>query len=254
MEETISLKEIFEVIKKRLLLIIAFVLGAAVIAAIISYFVLTPTYQSSSQFIVNQGQQDPNVQYNVNDIRTNVEIINTYNVVIKSPAILEEVVDELNLPYTSGALSEKLQVSSEQNSQVVTVTATDEDPALAVQLANTTVSIFQDKISDIMNVDNVSVLSQAELSENPSPVAPNPMLNIAIAIVIGAMVGVGISFLLEYLDNTITTEEDIENKIGLPVLGIISHIDDADVREDQFKFQAQRTKRGGFDGAAKKSI
>ncbi|APC49630.1 capsular biosynthesis protein [Virgibacillus halodenitrificans] len=254
MEETISLKEIFEVIKKRLLLIIAFVLGAAVIAAIISYFVLTPTYQSSSQFIVNQGQQDPNVQYNVNDIRTNVEIINTYNVVIKSPAILEEVVDELNLPYTAGALSEKLQVSSEQNSQVVTVTATDEDPALAVQLANTTVSIFQDKISDIMNVDNVSVLSQAELSDNPSPVAPNPMLNIAIAIVIGAMVGVGISFLLEYLDNTITTEEDIENKIGLPVLGIISHIDDADVREDQFKFQTQRMKRGGFDGAAKKSI
>ncbi|WP_077358741.1 YveK family protein [Virgibacillus halodenitrificans] len=254
MEETISLKEIFEVIKKRLLLIIAFVLGAAVIAAVVSYFVLTPTYQSSSQFIVNQGQQDPNVQYNVNDIRTNVEIINTYNVVIKSPAILEEVVDELNLPYTSGALSEKLQVSSEQNSQVVTVTATDEDPALAVQLANTTVSIFQDKISDIMNVDNVSVLSQAELSENPSPVAPNPMLNIAIAIVVGAMVGVGISFLLEYLDNTITTEEDIEKKIGLPVLGVISHIDDADVRADQFKFQSERTKRGGFDGAAKKSV
>lgn len=55
MEETISLKEIFGVIKKRLLLIIAFVIGAALIAAIVSYFVLTPTYQSSSQFIVNQG-------------------------------------------------------------------------------------------------------------------------------------------------------------------------------------------------------
>ncbi|OZU88248.1 capsular biosynthesis protein [Virgibacillus indicus] len=254
MEETISLKEIFGVVKKRLLLIIAFVLGAALIAAVISYFVLTPTYQSSSQFIVNQGQQDPNVQYNVNDIRSNVEIINTYNVIIKSPAILDEVVEELNLPYSAGALSEKLQVSSEESSQVVSVTATDEHPQMAVDIANTTVGIFQDKIPDIMNVDNVSVLTEAQLSENPAPVAPNPILNIAIAVVLGAMVGVGIAFLLEYLDNTVTTEEDIENKLGLPVLGVISHINDSDVRGDHYTFQPERSKRSGFNGAQKKSI
>lgn len=254
MEETISLKEIFGVVKKRLLLIIAFVLGAALIAAVVSYFVLTPTYQSSSQFIVNQGQQDPNVQYNVNDIRSNVEIINTYNVIIKSPAILDEVVEELSLPYSAGSLGEKLQVSSEQSSQVVTVTATDENPQMAVDIANTTVGIFQDKIPDIMNVDNVSVLTQAQLSENPTPVAPNPILNIAIAIVLGGMVGVGIAFLLEYLDNTVTTEEDIESKLGLPVLGVISHINDTDLRGDHFAFQPERSKRGGFNGAQKKSI
>ncbi|GAB3042037.1 YveK family protein [Virgibacillus ainsalahensis] len=251
MEETISLKEIFGVIKKRLLMIIAFVLGAALIAAVVSYFLLTPTYESSSQFLVNQSNPDPAQEFTQNDIRTNVELINTYNVVIKSPAILDQVVEELSLPYSAGALSEKIQVASEEQSQVVTVTATDENPAMAVDIANATVGIFQNEIPDIMNVDNVSILTEASLSENPSPVAPNPVLNIAIAVVLGAMVGVGLAFLLEYLDNTVTTEDDIEKHLGLPVLGVISHINDSEVRGNHLTFQPRRSE---YNGAQKKSI
>src|SRR5690625_1407187 len=226
MEETISLKEIFEVIKKRFWLISAFVCGAAVIAAAISYFVLTPTYEANSQFIVNQGEQDQSAQYSINDVRMNVELINTYNVIITSPVILEEVVETLNLPYSSGSLKDKIQVSSAENSQVVTVTVTDESPVTAAEISNTTVEVFQDKLPDLMNVDNVKILSEAKLSENPSPVAPKPMLNIAIALVLGGMIGVGLAFLLEYLDTTITTEEDVEKYLELPVLGVISHIEE----------------------------
>src|SRR5699024_4511291 len=134
MEETISLKEIFEVIKKRLLLIISCVLGAALIAAVVSFFVLTPTYESSSQFIVNQGEQSTDAQFNSEDIRTNVELINTYNVIIKSNAILDDVSESLNGIYSSDQLKDKIQVASEENSQVVTVTATDEKPSLAVDI------------------------------------------------------------------------------------------------------------------------
>ena len=252
MEETISLKEIFEVIKKRLLLIIALMLGAALVAAIISYFVLTPTYENSSQFLVTQSNNtDMNAQLTQADVRTNVELINTYNVIITSPAVLEPVIEELNLDISSSQLAGKLQVASADNSQVVTVTATDPDPALATEIANTTVEVFQDKIPDLMNVDNVSILSEAQLAENPSPVAPNPILNIAIAIVLGAMVGVGIAFLLEYLDNTIKSEEDIEQKHGIPVLGVISHIDEKDMRTENFEAREIRTVRGGLDGAKK---
>lgn len=252
MEETISLKEIAEVIKKRLLLIITFVIGAALIAAIISYFVLTPTYESSSQFLVNQSKQDANTQVDSTDIRTNVEMINTYNVIIKSPAILDDVTKELKLNMTSSQLSDKIQVASADQSQVVTVTATDTDPALATEIANTTVEIFQEKIPDIMKVDNVTILSQAELSANPSPVAPNPVLNIAIAVVLGAMVGVGIAFLLEYLDNTIKSEQDIEKNLQVPILGAVSHMEDGDIRVEQAQGSSRR-ERGGMNGAQKKS-
>ena len=253
MEETISLKEIFEVIKKRLLLIISCVLGAALIAAVVSFFVLTPTYESSSQFIVNQGEQSTDAQFNSEDIRTNVELINTYNVIIKSNAILDDVSESLNGIYSADQLKDKIQVASEENSQVVTVTATDEKPSLAVDIANTTVETFQDKIPDIMNVDNVSVLTKAIKGDDPSPVAPNPMLNIAIAVVLGGMVGVGIAFLLAYLDNTITTEDDIEKHLDLPLLGVISHINNDDIRGDQLAKQKSRRGKGGLNAQKKSS-
>src|SRR5699024_10595938 len=199
MEETISLKEIFEVIKKRLLLIISFTIGAALIAAVVSFFILTPIYQSTTQFIVNQSQQDEqsNMQLDQNMIRTNVELINTYNVIITSSAILNEVIAELELSYSPEALMNNIQVSSEQDSQVVTVTVKDPDPELATEIANTTVHVFQDKVPDLMNVDNVNILSEAVTKAEPKPVEPKPMLNIAIAIVLGAMLGVGLAFLLE---------------------------------------------------------
>jgi len=254
MEETISLKEIYEVLKKHFLLILSIVFAAALIAAIVSYFVMTPKYEANSQFIVNQAEADPDMQYGVNEVRMNVELINTYNVIIKSPAILDQVIDELNLAYTTSELGDRIQVESAEDSQVVTVTAQDESAARAVDMANTTVEVFQEEIPDIMNVDNVSVLSTAELSENPTPVAPNPILNIAIAIVLGAMVGVGLAFLLEYLDNTITTEEDVEKQLGLPILGVISKVQDSDLRGGQVRFQPNQTKRGEYHGAQKKSV
>lgn len=256
MEETISLKEIYEVIKKRFLLIVGFVCGAAVIAALVSYFVLTPTYQSSSQFLVNQVKQDPAQQFNVNDIRTNVELINTYNVILRSPVILDDVVEELNLPYGANVLKNKIQVSNEQDSQVVAVTVTDPSSEMATSIANATVEIFQNKVPELMSgVDNVHILSAAVTPPDPSPVSPRPLLNIAIAIVLGGMVGIGIAFLIEYIDNSIRTEEDIEKKLELPVLGVISHISNEDIRSDQFRFQQNRVTRGAYDvSPQKKSI
>lgn len=230
LEETISLQEIFIIIKKRMLLILAFIIGAVLIAAIVSLFIITPTYEASTKFLVNQGQQDPAAPYNVNDIRTNVELINTYKNIIESTAISGEVVNELNLPYTPDRLVNNIKVASEQNSQVVTVTVSDTDPAQAVKIANTTVTIFQEKLPDIMNVDNVNILTEAELPAHPKPVSPKPTLNMAIAFVLGGMIGVGLAFLIEYLDNTIRTEQDVEQHLGLPVLGVISQISDKDVR------------------------
>ncbi|MGP4070389.1 YveK family protein [Halobacillus sp. B29] len=232
MEETISLKEIFEVLKKRLLLIIGLAAGAAIISALVTFFVLTPSYEASSQFIVNQSQADTAENpYNVDDIRTNVELINTYNVIIKSPRILDQVVEELGLDVTSGTLSDKIQVSNAEQSQVVNVVATDEDPQQAAAIANTTVQVFKEDIPQLMNVDNVNVLSEAAVGSTPTQVSPKLSLNIAIALVVGLMIGVGLAFLLEYLDNTLKSEGDIESHLELPVMGVVSTITEEDLPE-----------------------
>lgn len=253
MEETISLKEIMQVLKKRLGLIIFLTVAAALISGLATYFLITPMYQSNSQFIVNQQNTETD-SVDINEIRSNVEIINTYNVIIQSSRILNEVIEELNLPITAGALSEKINVASEQNSQVVTITATDADPAMAVAIANTTVEVFQNNIDELMNVDNVNVLSEAELAAAPSPVSPKPSLNIAIALVIGAMLGVGLAFLLEYLDNTIKTEQDIEQKLNMPVIGAISHIKESDLATAHYQTSTIRKReRGDLNGKKKKT-
>src|SRR5699024_5272988 len=107
-------------------------------------------------------------------------------------------------------------------------------------IANATVEIFKERLPDLLNVDNVSVLSEAEITENPSPVAPKPNLNIAIAIVLGAMLGIGLAFLLEYLNTQIESEEEIEKRLEVPVLGSISQIEDKDVVT-----MTRQTRRGG---------
>ncbi|WP_243356701.1 YveK family protein [Bacillus litorisediminis] len=246
MEETISLREIFETLKKRFLLIVSITLLAIVASGVISYFFLTPIYQSSTQLLVNQERTDQSF-LNAGDIQANLQLINTYSVIIKSPAILGEVIEELSLDLTSPQLNEKIQVQSEQNSQVVTVSVEDPDPALAAEIANTTALVFQDQVVDLMNVNNVTILSEATVSQNP--VQPRPLLNMAIALVVGLMVGVGIAFLLEYLDNTIKTEQDIEKILALPVLGVITTIDDEDFEELGMRAARKTETRGESIGA-----
>jgi len=233
MEETISLQEIIDILKKHLKLIVITTLLFIVVSALISYFYLTPIYQSSTQFIVNEQKRDGDTQLQIDSgtIRTNIELINTYNVIITSSAILDVVIDNLNLPYAAETLKKKITVASEQNSQVVTVTVKDPDPILATDIANETVGVFQDKLPEIMNIDNVSILSQAYTPVEPKPVEPNKQLNIAIAGVIGFMLGVGGAFLIEFLDTKIRNENDIE-AVGLTVIGTIFTIDAEDIRKD----------------------
>ncbi|TFH63650.1 YveK family protein [Peribacillus frigoritolerans] len=222
MEETISIKDIFKTLKKRWKLIMLLTLIAALISGTISYFLLTPIYQSSTQILVNQKQSEN--QLDSAQIRSNIDMINTYSVIIKSPAILEKVIDELELDQSVEQLSEKITINSQENSQVFSLTVQHSNPTKAVEIVNTVSATFQKEIKDIMNVDNVSVLAKAEIKDDPTPVKPNPLLNIAIAVVVGLVAGVGLAFLLEYMDNTIKDEEDIERILELPVLGSIQKI------------------------------
>ncbi|MEK3806936.1 YveK family protein [Bacillus sp. FSL H8-0547] len=244
MEETISLKELFQTLKKRLSLIIIITAIAAATSGLISFFVLTPIYQSSTQILVNQAKSDQQA-FNPGEVQTNLQLINTYNVIIKSPAILDKVVQQLDLDMSSSQLNSNVTVASEQNSQVVTISVQDEKPEQAAKIANTIATVFQNDIAKIMNVNNVSILSKADLGTDPSPIQPKPLMNIAIAIVIGLMAGVGLAFLLEYLDNTIKTEEDIEKHLGLPVLGAITRIDMEQEMQNQKNVQTNVARTRG---------
>ncbi|WP_028392026.1 YveK family protein [Bacillus cihuensis] len=216
MEETISISDIFNTLKKRWRLIVFLTVVAALISGSISYFVLTPVYQSSTQILVNQKNE--NNQIDATQLQVNIDVINTYSVIIKSPAILDKVKANLNLTESVAQLNQKITVNSQDNSQVFSLAVQHSNPAMSVEIANEVAETFQREIPAIMNVDNVTILAKAV---NPIPVGANPLMNISIAVVVGLMVGIGLAFLLEYLDNTLKDERDVEIYLGLPVLGSI---------------------------------
>ncbi|HZG73370.1 MAG TPA: Wzz/FepE/Etk N-terminal domain-containing protein [Chondromyces sp.] len=242
MEETISLREVAETLRKRIKLIILITVTAALISGVVSYFVLTPVYQASTQLLVNQAKNEQQL-YNPAEVQTNLQLINTYNVIMKSPAILEKVAQNLDLNITAQQLNEKITVEGQGESQVVNLSVQDPNPANAVAIANETARVFQEEIANIMNVDNVTVLSKATAGEGMAPVKPQPLLNIAIALVVGLMAGVGLAFLLEYLDNTIKSEQDVERLLELPVLGAVTSME-AETKKG-FKEQAKSVELRG---------
>lgn len=229
MEDSIGIKDLLGVVKKRWMLIALLTFLIGTLSAVVSYFFLTPKYEASTQILVNQ--KDTNYQLDASQMRGNIELINTYRVIIKSPAILEKVIDELKLDQSVDQLNSNISINSQSESQVFSLTVQDSKPGVAVEIANQISKTFQQEIKGIMNVDNVNILAKAEMMENPTPISPNPRLNIAVGIILGLLMGIGLVFLLEYLDNSLHTAADVEAYLGLPVLGSIQKISKQKVKK-----------------------
>jgi capsular polysaccharide biosynthesis protein len=219
MDKTIRLTDIFKTLKKRWMLIMLVLLAATTLSGILSFFVLTPVYQASTQILVNQ--KDSQNQLDESRLRSNVDLINTYSVIVKSPRILEKVINKLELSQSVEQLTKNISVTSQENSQVFSLTVENSNAVLAVKIANSISETFQKEILDIMNVNNVSILAEAKIKKNPVPVKPNPVFNITIGVVIGLLAGVGLAILLDFLDSTLKDDQDVVELLGMPVLGAI---------------------------------
>ncbi|MGN7401551.1 YveK family protein [Cytobacillus praedii] len=219
MEEAVSIKDIMKIMLKRWKLIIFITFLFTSITGVISFYFITPIYNASTQLLVNQRNSENQLDFT--RLQSNVELINTYRLIIKSPIILDKVIEELKLEQSEGELYESINVKSFEGSQIILIEVENSSPDRAVKIANSIASNFQQEIKNIMSVDNVSILTKAKSKEEPLPIKPKPIVNIAIGIVIGIMVGIGLSCLFEFLDKTIKTSDDIDIHLGIPVLGLI---------------------------------
>lgn len=228
-EETISLGELFSILKRSKWLIISLAIIAALIAFLVSSFVISPTYEASTQVLVAPKESQNNM-IDSGQIQSSVTLVNTYRVIIQSPAILEQVQD--NVVGAPDDIVNLITVNSEQNSQVINLKVQHTNPVLATDIANEISTVFSEEVPELMSgVDNVTVLSEASVPV--LPVKPNILLNTAIATVLGLMIGVAIAFLRVVLDRRIKTEQDVENILELPVLGSIPIIDKAEMRQQR---------------------
>jgi capsular polysaccharide biosynthesis protein len=219
-EETLSLKEIMNTIKKRLLLIIGLTMIATSLTATINFYILTPIYKAQTQILLNPKDSSDGI-YSRSQIETDLHLISTYNDIITSPIILSKVVEELQLNTAPESLANKIILSNKNGSKVLYMTVRDSDPEQAVKIANMTAEVFQKEVPKLLNVDNINILSEATYSDRP--ISPDIESNIVMGAVFGFLLGIGLTFLLEILNTSIKGEKDVE-ELGLPIMGLVGSI------------------------------
>jgi capsular polysaccharide biosynthesis protein len=228
MEQELDLMQYWQVLKKRWRLIVVLPLIAALVSGIVSFFIIKPVYQASTTLIVGKKAYDDGTQqamqlldYNV--LMANQQLAKTYGTIAKSRTVEENVIQKLALPLTTEQLDNKIAVNPVKNTEVLEIAVLDQDPEMAAHIANAMAEEFSATIIQIKKVDSVSIIDKAVAPSDS--VKPKKALNTLIAFVVGLMFAIGLALLLEFLDNTIKDEKDVEEILGLPVLGLIPHYD-----------------------------
>jgi capsular polysaccharide biosynthesis protein len=219
-----ELRQYFSIIFKRLWIVLLIPITAVGISAYLSFYVLDKVYESNTTLYVINKNEKSQFSIDYNDVLVGQQLVKDYSELVKSRTVTENVIDELKLKgLTPEDLARKINVDSKNDTRIIEIKVQDKDPETARNITDKVGEVFISKVVDLMKVENVSIIDKAEVPL--SPVKPRPIINIAIALFAGLMAAIGIIFLLEYLDNTIKTSEDVEKLLGLSVLSTIPMMD-----------------------------
>lgn len=202
----INVKEYVDVIKKRFWMIALITVFTTLAGYWYSTLNDTPLYQASTRMIIGSGSED----------------MNTLMVMIKDPIVMELVKDELQLSRTSEEIASQIVVTRIDDSQVVEISVTDLDSKVAVEIANATATSYKSEIVNILGFSDVQLLSEAK--ENPYPINQSQNGVIILSFIVGIILGIGLVFLLDSLDGKVRQEREIEDILGVPVLGSVSNM------------------------------
>jgi len=185
-----------------------------------------PSYEASSRIIVNTSKKAEEAgSVDLNQITSDIMLIDTYKEIINTPAILDRVVaDHPEFGITVAELDDKIKVSSSSRSQVMSITVRDPSAAAAVAIVNAVAETFKEEVPKLLRVDNVTVLTKADLSNQPPNVSISLLYKVVIAFALSAMVSITLVFLWEYLDDSIRTEQDVAQYLGKRMLADVPRI------------------------------
>lgn len=217
MESSLDLSKILQTLRKKVKILIILPFIGLVISGIVTLFFLDAKYQASTQVLVNQKESES--QMMAQEVQSNIQLVNTYSEIVKSPRIIDKVSKKLDRAYSTRELSSMVSVSNQAESQLLNISVDSKSKNDSEYIANTVAQVFSEEVPDIMNVDNVSILSEAD--NTAKQVAPKTMINLVLGIVIGLILALLIIFIKELLDKRIKSEEDVANELDIPVLGSI---------------------------------
>ncbi len=218
--EELDLKELFEIFWNRRMQIILIVLIFMVIGVIYTIGFVTPIYSSSTSLILassgNSGGDNTNT-VTTTDLTINSKLVSTYSELVRRKSILREVINNLQIDANENALKNQVSVNTVKDSDLIEITVKNENPVYAAKIANEITKVFSEKVKAIYNIENVQVIDEAEIQNSPSNI--NHTRDIVMFMLIGLVIAIVYVLILNMLDTTVKTPEDIEKLFDtIPVL------------------------------------
>lgn len=214
--------DVFAMLKtlwKRKFSIVLVALVFAIAAFGYSAFLAKKEYQSTSRiYVVSRQNQDNNALTN-SDLQAGSYLVKDYREIILSQNVLSQAIEELKLDLTPAELSKKISVSVPTDTRILSITAKDGDPKEAARIANGLRNVAAEKIISVTKVSDVTTLDEAEVPQSPS--SPNIRRNVLLGFIAGVGLMVVLLVVVEVLDDRVKRPEDIEELMGLALLGIV---------------------------------
>lgn len=217
--------DVFSMLKtlwKRKFSIVLVALVFAIAAFGYSAFLAKKEYQSTSRiYVVSRQNQDNNALTN-SDLQAGSYLVKDYREIILSQNVLSQAIEELKLDLTPAELSKKISVSVPTDTRILSITAKDGDPKEAARIANGLRNVAAAKIISVTKVSDVTTLDEAEVPQSPS--SPNIRRNVLLGFIAGAGLMVVLMVVVEVLDDRVKRPEDVEELMGLTLLGVVPDI------------------------------
>ena len=221
--EEINLKELFEYFVSKLPIIVIAALLTTLVGIAYGLWFQKPMYNSYTTIVLtrtdNGSTTTDGTGITQSDVLLNQNLVSTYREIIKSKRILNQVINNLDLSISTDELEKNISVTSEKDTEVIKISVNSSNPTDAKDIANEIERVFSNEIISIYNIKNITIIDYAE--EDTTPYNINVPKQIILAFLIGFILACAVIFVTFYFDTTIKSSEEIENKLGLPVLGVV---------------------------------
>ena len=213
-EEFLTAKDIIEALKKRVRLIIASVLTFIFITSVFVFFISTPKYEGSVKLFAGKTEQVQS-DYSDKELESYSSIINTYIELIKTKDFMNKIIDEVNLDTTPRKLMNSLQIITKVNTPIIEIKYVSSDPEIAESVILAITENFEDSVKEVILNTYTKVVDSVEVIE----LSQGRAAKIVLGGFIGLLIGFGIVFLLELLDDTVSKKGELEKVLSIPILG-----------------------------------
>lgn len=202
------------------------ILSIAVILAFSCYYIMQTNmkvfYKADTTIYILYRENEKGIS--TNDLQAGMFLTNDYKKLVKSHSVLDQVIETLSLDYNYDVLSKKTEVEVEPDTRIITISVKDDDPYMAMEIANMIREVATKYINKVMKAELVMKVDAAQLPE--SPIVKNSKKAAAIAGLIGAMGVVGVLTMSYLVRGTITNEKYIEERMNLPVIAVIPEVNE----------------------------